>query len=179
MNSLQWTGHYLRSQWTYFSFWEQFFPQTKINQCTFREHMLLDLDKLKRPSSINKLRMWGFITVWILSAYLSMQMTKGCKCMASSSRVLQIDCLEVIARCTANICTGRCPSINSTIIKLNILNVHIYYVREDLFDLAVDLQLQKEGVHILPDKWHFNFQVNIQNCSSHLPFKSAAPIINQ
>lgn len=54
----------------YFSFCEQFFPQTEINQCTSREHMLLDLDKLKRPSSINKLRMWGFITVWILSAYL-------------------------------------------------------------------------------------------------------------
>lgn len=70
INTLQWTGHYLRSQWTYFSFWEQFFPHTKINQCTFREHMLLDLDKQKRPSSINKLRMWGFITVWILSAYL-------------------------------------------------------------------------------------------------------------
>lgn len=54
----------------YFSFCEQFFPQTEINQCTSREHMLLDLDKLKRSSSINKLRMWGFITVWILSAYL-------------------------------------------------------------------------------------------------------------
>lgn len=63
--------------------------------------------------------------------------------------------------------------------KLNILNVHIHYVREDLFDLAVDLQLQRQGVHILPDKWHFNFQANIQNCSPHLPFKSAAPIINQ
>lgn len=68
---------------------------------------------------------------------------------------------------------------NSTIIKLNILNAHIYYVREDLFDLAVDLQLQRQGVHIPPDKWHFNFQANIQNCSPHLPFKSAAPIINQ
>lgn len=46
----------------------------------------------------------------------------------------------------ANVSTGRCWSINSTIIKLNILNVHIYYVRKDLFDLfdlAVDLQLQR------------------------------------
>lgn len=42
-----------------------------------------------------------------------------------------------------NVSTGRCWSINSTIIKLNILNAHIYYVREDLFDLAVDLQLQR------------------------------------
>lgn len=72
--------------------------------------------------------------------------------MASSSRVPQIDCLEVITSCAANVCSRRCPSINSTIIKLNILNVHIYYVREDLFDLAVDLQLQRQGVHILPDK---------------------------
>lgn len=110
---------------------------------------------------------------------VSMQMMEECKCTASSSRVLQIDCLEVITRCAANISTGRCRSINSTIINLNILNVHIYYVRKDLSDLAVDLQLQRQRVHILSDKWHFNFQVNIQNCSPHLPFKSAAPIINQ
>lgn len=108
-----------------------------------------------------------------------MQMTEGCKCRASSSRVLQIDCLEVIKRCAANVSLGRCRSINSTIIKLNFFNVHIYYVREDLFDLAVELQLQRQRVHIPPDKWHFNFEVNIQNCSAHLPFKSAAPIINQ
>lgn len=30
------------------------------------KHMLLDLDKLQKPSAINKLRLWGFITVWIL-----------------------------------------------------------------------------------------------------------------
>lgn len=77
--------------------------------------------------------------------------------MASSSKVLQIDCLEVIKRCSASISTGRCRFINSTIIKLIILNVHIYYVREDLFDLAFDQQLQRQEVYIFPDKLHFNF----------------------
>lgn len=74
---------------------------------------------------------------------ISMQMTEKCKCMASSSRVLKIDCQEVITGHTTNISTGLCCSINSTIIMSNILNVHIHYVRGYLFDLVVDLELER------------------------------------
>ena len=74
---------------------------------------------------------------------ISMQMTKKCKCMASSSRVLKIDCQEVITGHTTNISTGLCRSINSKIIVSNIFNVGIHYVREYLFDLVVDLELKR------------------------------------
>lgn len=70
-----------------------------------------------------------------------MEMTEKCKCMASSGRVLKIDCQKVITGHTTNVCTGLCWSINLTIRMSNILNMHIHYVREYLFDLAVDLQL--------------------------------------
>lgn len=76
---------------------------------------------------------------------ISMQMTEKCKCMASSSRVLKIDCQEVITAHTTNISTGLRWSINSTIIKFNILNVHIHYVREYPFDFAVDLEPRGKG----------------------------------
>lgn len=89
---------------------------------------------------------------------ISMQITEKCKCMASSSRVHKADCQEVIMGHTTNISTGLCWSINSTVIMSNMLNVHIHYVREYLFDLVVDPALERQlRVHTFPDKWHFNF----------------------
>lgn len=39
----------------------------------------------------------------------------------------------------------------------NVLNVGINYVMEYLFDLLVDLALERYRLHAFSDKWHFNF----------------------
>lgn len=74
---------------------------------------------------------------------ISMQMAKKCKCAASSSRVLKIDCQEVITGHTTNISTELRQSINSKIIMSDIFNMGIHYVREYLFDLVVDLEPER------------------------------------